>query len=214
MIENSLRRLGRHGLPLRRRTSVLHPDGRDHPAGQHGDRFHFTSQVRSKPIAHSKLHSRLRFGSWILGAFYGNVGTSAGGTGFFVSNLNTLYNPLDSGILLKSLPVVFENYEGSAYLGAGMLLLCIAALCLFVRKGAKQRIKSPRRSAFMAGALVMVLLSVLVALGPNITLNSRILLTIPYPAPILQVFFRVSRQRPLYLDPILPFNALSDCIHA
>ena len=131
---------------------------------------------------------------FLMGAFYGGINACADGAGAYVSNLNSLFNPLGKSTLFKALPVVSENYEGSAYLGAGMLLLCATASLALLQKGWKNPFETHLKKAYLLGAIVMLLLCVPLALGPHITLNGRILFTIPYPGLVLSAFsmFRAS----------------------
>ncbi len=131
---------------------------------------------------------------WLFGAFYGGVDVHADGVGAYVSNLNTLVNPLGKSVLFRTLPVIFENYEGSAYLGAGMLVLSVAALIVLFRAGWRNPLLNHRQKAYLLGAVAVVVLCVPIALGPNITLNGRILFTVPYPPLFLSAFgmFRAS----------------------
>ncbi len=131
---------------------------------------------------------------WVLGAFYGSVDANGEGVGIYVANLNSLINPLSEGILLKTLPTIHGNYEGSAYLGAGILLLCVVLPVAFLRTKWKALLQNRKNTALLAGIAAVVAIAALVALGPDITCNGRVLFTIPYPRLILSGFavFRAS----------------------
>ena len=133
------------------------------------------------------------FGLWILGAFHGEFSAYTYSAGSYVSNLNAFINPLDQGVLLKQLPTVFGNYEGSAYLGVGVLLL-LAAIPFLLFSYPWQGTMKGTRAAFFAGAVVMALFSMMMALGPDITINGKVLFSIRYPDFVKKLFavFRAS----------------------
>ena len=63
---------------------------------------------------------------YLLGAFYGGTSPVGPGLGTFGSNLNTFINPWEIGKLLPRLPLLYDfQYEGMAYLGAGILFLFV-----------------------------------------------------------------------------------------
>ena len=125
------------------------------------------------------------FNLYILGAFYGNTSASGPGLGTFGSNLNTFINPWEIGHLLPQLPLQdYFQYEGMAYLGAGILLLfAVTAAGLVVR-----RIRKVPEEAFHSRklygnmAMILVVVSFACAVFPNISFNDRQLLWIPYPS--------------------------------
>ena len=122
---------------------------------------------------------------YILGAFYGVTSASGYGLGTFVSNLNTFINPWEIGGLLPELPLQnYFQYEGMAYLGAGiMLMFLVVAAGIVIR-----RIRSVPEEAFhnekIYGKVTIGLFAVsfISAVVPNITFNDISIIWIPYPS--------------------------------
>lgn len=72
---------------------------------------------------------------YILGGFYGVSSVSGGGFGMFNANLNSFINPFEYGKLLPSMNLMdYFQYEGSAYLGAGILFLSAIIIGIFTYK--------------------------------------------------------------------------------
>jgi len=70
---------------------------------------------------------------YCLGGFYGESAGIGEGIGSFTSNLNTFFNSLDMGAFGLTFPLYYEfQYEGSAYLGMGFVMLLILCFCLWV----------------------------------------------------------------------------------
>lgn len=70
----------------------------------------------------------------VLGAFYGDTSAVGEGLGSFSSNLNTFINSLGEGRIFSAMPLYYDfQYEGSGYLGAGILLLLCALGILFIK---------------------------------------------------------------------------------
>lgn len=66
---------------------------------------------------------------YCVGAFYGGISAETYGYGIYSSNLNTFFNPLQYSKFLPALPLAMEGqWEGSAYLGLGAMLLLAAAM--------------------------------------------------------------------------------------
>ncbi len=131
---------------------------------------------------------------YILGAFYGGMDASGPGLGTFGSNLNTFINPWEIGQLLPELPLQnYFQYEGMAYLGAGIILLFIivAAGLVFrrVRKIPEEAFHSDPIYGRMT--ILLVALSVFFAVMPTISWGDAFSATIPYPgfvAMLLGIF--------------------------
>ena len=122
---------------------------------------------------------------YILGAFYGGTDAYGQGLGTFTSNLNTFINPWEIGQFLPRLPLQNDfQYEGMAYLGAGILLLFIVVAAGIVirriRRVPEEAFHSDPLYGRMAAALVIV--SFFSAVLPNISLGRYTLLWIPYPS--------------------------------
>lgn len=136
---------------------------------------------------------------WFFGGFYhlsSNSGATASSIGSLSANLNTLFNPMDTGLYLTGFKGLlpsrglarFGQYEGYAYLGAGL----IAAL-VFVIVGVIGRFGDIRRwlaqRRLVACLVFLCVLSLAVASwGTLVSVGSHSLFVIPYPAPILSLF--------------------------
>jgi hypothetical protein len=94
----------------------------------------------------------------------------SGGLGDFSSNLNTYFNAMEFGWLLPPLPAFTRQYEGFAYLGAGLLgLLASWLLCrIWVRPSPDDSLRI--WPLWVAGVALAVL-----ALSPKITLGTWVL---------------------------------------
>ncbi len=127
------------------------------------------------------------FNLFILGAFYGGTSPVGPGLGTFGSNLNTFINPWEIGKLLPKLPLqnMFQ-YEGMAYLGAGILLLyvvvAIGMIFRMIRRIPEEAFHSSKVYGRVTVALVAV--SFAVAVIPNISFNEVTLLWLPLPDQI------------------------------
>ena len=85
---------------------------------------------------------------YILGGFYGVSSASGFGLGTFTSNLNTFINPWEIGRFLPALPLQnYFQYEGMAYLGAGILLLFVIVAAGLIFRMAR-KVPDSSRSCF------------------------------------------------------------------
>ncbi|MBO4890255.1 MAG: hypothetical protein J5574_04615 [Lachnospiraceae bacterium] len=131
---------------------------------------------------------------YILGGFYGVSSASGFGLGTFTSNLNTFINPWEIGRLLPQLPLQnYFQYEGMAYLGAGILMLFVIVAAGMVFRMARRVPEEAFHSKKIYGrvTIILVLVSVIVAVVPNVSYNDMMLLWIPYPKrveDILSIF--------------------------
>jgi len=124
------------------------------------------------------------FNLWILGGFYGKSKGYAGGLGSFGANLNTFYNPIDYGCLLKRFPLFYEfQYEGSGYLGVGIIsLLTLVIVVLIAHKiCGSTGIDFAKIKVSAILVLLLTLCSVLAATMPLISINDRKIIWFPYP---------------------------------
>ena len=148
--------------------------------------------------------------AWALG-FFTVSGSEAGGYGSFGMNLNALWNPvsldwnwwvpgcgqLTWSRLLPVRPLVANSLESFNYLGLGLLLGgCMAAVLVAI--GLLRKKISPVKlwqwgSGHLPLACVCVCLT-LFAVSNVVTANSRTLLSLPLPAPLLALcdVFRAS----------------------
>lgn len=129
----------------------------------------------------------------ILGAFYGNTSFEGGGLGFYNANLNSLFNSQGNSLFFRPILMATDGqYEGYAYIGAGMILLLLIACYNLLNNIEIRRINSylkgnKNRIAF----LVIAFIFFLVALSPKVTLNNKLLFEIPLPniiSNILSIF--------------------------
>ena len=130
----------------------------------------------------------------LLGGLSSGMVAPGSGLGVFSFNLNAFINPQGWSNLLPDLPTYGDGqYEGFAYLGAGVFLLSSLSLITIVFS---RRIRAGLRSrSSQAIALCVVfIVAGIAALSPIITLNSKVLLKIPLPqiAKDLWGIFRAS----------------------
>ena len=121
---------------------------------------------------------------YILGAFYGGTDASGPGLGTFGSNLNTFINPWEIGQILPKLPLQNDfQYEGMAYLGAGVLLLFLIVAAGLVFRRVRKIPEEAFHSDAIYGKMTIILAcaSVMLAVLPNISWGDNLLLWIPYP---------------------------------
>lgn len=112
---------------------------------------------------------------WLLGGFTGGSGVG-GGLGEYSLNLNGFLNPQGWSALLPDLPLYAAGQgEGLAYPGLGALGFFAAGLIFGVRR--RKELSGP----LLLSAGAVVLLSVLFALSPTVTLGDRVLFTLPLP---------------------------------
>lgn len=112
-------------------------------------------------------------GAYISGMFSLDMsGGSAGGFGVYSSNLNTFWNNLGkTNLSILSLPSYGTGqYEGYAYLGAGVLLLWIS---LFVQKDFYLALKRSLRSHWPL--LIVLVIALIYALAFRLTWNAHLL---------------------------------------
>lgn len=117
--------------------------------------------------------------------------------GHLGANLNTLFNPMQTGLYLTGWSRFMESqpqtnlgqYEGYAYLGFGLILLLIVAMCGVLTQGRDSILNflATRRIELMTGVGACVVLS-LASFGPHVTLGSHTLFTIPYPEAFLKLY--------------------------
>lgn len=136
---------------------------------------------------------------YIYGGFYHLKSTSVdgGGLGALNANLNSLFNPLETGLYLtgeslylKTLPTtVLGQYEGYAYLGVGLILLAFIALTgtLCQPSSRIRAIWDAHQSKIIFIGITIILLFI-ASFGTVITLNDKVLVNIPYPSFFLKIY--------------------------
>lgn len=132
------------------------------------------------------------FTIYFLGAFNSNMSGGAPGIGYYSFNLNGFFNADDGySRLLKQLPFYADGqYEGSAYLGLGALILVGASFITLIVKGIISRgqfLKEIFTYKSMS-ALVICLILTLLATSNEITFCNHLLLKIPLPEFINRLY--------------------------
>lgn len=123
---------------------------------------------------------------------------SPSGLGYYSANLNALFNPLEThgylggySLFFKTLPIATDGqYEGYAYLGAGLLLLAIISIILFFKKSIQDTklYKWKEYKCEIFSIIFAIFVLYLSALGTDVTLGADKLFTIPYPSIILKIY--------------------------
>ena len=112
---------------------------------------------------------------WCLGAF-AISGSGEYWAGDFTMNLNSFFNSMGNSRLLPKLPLWGEmQFEGSAYLGLGVLALTAVCLVLLIRKRGFSLRRHPRRIALLILGAVLVA----VAVFPTFAFGDQLLIRIP-----------------------------------
>lgn len=124
------------------------------------------------------------------GGFYGSASGYGEGLGTFSSNLNTFVNPVGMGRLLPTLPLYYDfQYEGMAYLGAGVLFL-LAVICAGVIFRAARKITEEAfhsRKIYANMSLILIAVSAIFAILPIVSFNDIKIIHFPYPGFVERV---------------------------
>ena len=139
------------------------------------------------------------FAFYLYGGFYhlSSGVPSQDNFGQLGANLNALFNPMETGLYLtgasrfmKTQPqTTLGQYEGYAYLGFGLIILAFITLAglLTVSHEKVRQWWAATKTEFLV-TLGTVILLVIAAVGPNVTVNSRTLFTIPYPVAFIKLY--------------------------
>ena len=124
---------------------------------------------------------------WILGGFYGGGNAYGPGLGTFGCNLNTFINPIHYGAILPELPLYYDfQYEGFAYLGAGVIMLLI--LCIIwiaAAKIMKSKVSFVHENKVITKVTIgLFVVSMAFATLPLISIGDKKIVWIPYIAPV------------------------------
>lgn len=105
-------------------------------------------------------------------------GALSSGFGQFSANLNTFFNSMDRMEIIPGLPLAFPDhqYEGFGYLGAGMIILLMAA---FVMLGWKRPLIEKKNKMHALPVLLAVLGFFILSLSNVITFHDKVLFEIP-----------------------------------
>lgn len=110
------------------------------------------------------------------------------GADFYNINLNTFINPQGNSLFLKNLKNATEGeYEAFGYLGLGMLIMTFLAIVLIINNNNKEKLIEILKKPTTWFYIICLFLSILISMGTNVKLNSRILFEIPYPTIIVKV---------------------------
>ena len=136
----------------------------------------------------------------VLGAFVSNRSLSKeGGLGFYSANINSLFNSQGWGGKILEFPLATTGqHEGYAYLGMGVIIFLLICIVQYIWD-----IWNKKKSINIFWTICLGI-SFFVALSPSISINSRILFTIPLPQFILTILemFRATG-RFLWIDVYL-----------
>lgn len=130
----------------------------------------------------------------LLGGFSSGMQAGTDGLGIHSFNLNAFFNPQGWSCIYRDLALYGNGqYEGLAYLGAGVLLYVIVALISFgSHANAKYIIAEHWKEA--VALVVPVVLSVAVAVSPVVTFGDNVLIELKLPDCIVGIWsiFRAS----------------------
>ena len=123
---------------------------------------------------------------YLLGGFTSNMTAQSGGLGHYSFNLNSFFNPMGWSIYLKNLETYTTGqYEGFAYPGLGLLFLFFVTSLHTVseihfpsvRLNKQVAVEQIERIAY----LLIILLSLVTAASPQVSLGEHLLFEIPIP---------------------------------
>ena len=134
---------------------------------------------------------------YLLGAFSSSASTSAGGIGNYSFNLNGFLNPQGYSRILSNLPTYNDQHEGFAYLGLGVILLCVfvvvaLALYYFITKGEESypQLRDDLRAYKMDIIIygMILVLSVALSVSPMITWRDKVIFTLKFPKKVIEIW--------------------------
>ena len=152
--------------------------------------FLMVSGIAAAGVAQAGTDRRLRGAAWVLVALAAVLGGAVAamgylsgdgsmadtGFGLYSTNLLSPFYPQLSGVIPGGLPFALDGtggqYEGFAYLGAGLLMLVLASLLSLARRASAAR--HPWLLALMAGFTVL-------AVSNRVMLGDLLLLDAPLP---------------------------------
>lgn len=134
---------------------------------------------------------------YILGGMHNlDAGDAApAGLGHYSANLNSLFNPMETGkylsgfsLLFKSLPLATDGqYEGYAYLGAGLILLVLFELVKLIADGELRKWFFENRTKVLV-TFGIILCLIIASVGTTVSFCDKSFFSIPYPDLILKVY--------------------------
>lgn len=121
---------------------------------------------------------------FFLGGGEGGINIVADGFRKMSFNLNALFNPQGWSCIYQDLPLYSDGqYEGFSYLGAGGILLLTVSMAAFLICMKKKRMLSRYYSEIAAVSVVMIL-ALITALSPTVTMGNNVLYDFSLPAVI------------------------------
>lgn len=122
------------------------------------------------------------FAAWLFGGFDSGMSAQDGGLGVFSFNLNNFVNPQGWSKIFKDIGLYGNGqYEGFAYLGAGIILLVFLAVysCLIEIVNVKRVIKD--NNVQIIAILLVCILAIAVAASPKVTIGEKVLAEFHFP---------------------------------
>ncbi len=133
-------------------------------------------------------------GLFVLGAFAGHVNHDGYSVGGFNANLNTFWNSLGDGLLPPFENKIGTQYEGYAYLGIGILLLCILSFFILVIRLIRRKMqgaslkKMAGQHLYECAVVIMILVFLIVSLVPEVDLGMTTLIPDIMPGFLKRLF--------------------------
>lgn len=131
----------------------------------------------------------IAFITWIFGGFSSGVSATSEGLGTFSFNLINFINPLGWSRIFKDYSIVSgRQYEGFAYLGAGVIMLIILAIYIFSLKCDDFKKKFKEKNEQIISIVFILLVSILFAASPKITYGTVTIIEYWFPWIILKIW--------------------------
>lgn len=143
---------------------------------------------------------------WVLGAF-SSVSSKKYAVGEFGANLNTFINPIDLSKIIPDMGNVYEfQYEGSAYLGLGMLILLAVTIGIAVKK--KSYVGILKGHTLRISILVGSAIFCFFAIAPTFAFCRVLLVRFTYP-PLIDDLISIFRSNGRFIWPVFYFIMLA-----
>lgn len=134
---------------------------------------------------------------YLVGGFSSGVPAGMVGFGIYSSNLNSLINPFNYSRFFDGLPMYSGQYEGFAYLGLGMILLCaicfvialIKSIRLIRKHEFKKRVKALYRKhrVILIPLIIVMVVFFLLALSNQVYVGMSFVIGVSFPAKIMEL---------------------------
>ncbi len=131
------------------------------------------------------------------------------GYGYHSGNLNSFINSMNTSLFIPRLPNGQGQYEGFAYLGAGVLLLLIIDFCVIVHK--KSWVEWEINKPLVISVIFFCIVCIILSLSNVIMLNSRVIASYPLPRS-LEWFLSIFRSSGRLIWPVYYFIILMSLI--